>query len=115
MTTESLAALRPPFDKLGSVTAGNASGINDGAAALVLVTGATVAARNLKPMARVVVWGHAGVDPKRMGIGPVTAVPIALARAGLTLDQIDVIDALQYALVTMCIGGGQGIALIVER
>jgi acetyl-CoA C-acetyltransferase len=168
-TMESLAALRPAFDKLGSVTAGNASGINDGAAALVLATGATVAARNLKPMARVVAWGHAGVDPTRMGIGPVAAVPIALARAGLTLDQIDVIEAneafaaqacavsqvlgfdpakvnpngsgialghpvgatgaiitvkalyelerigARYALVTMCIGGGQGIALIVER
>ena len=168
-TMDSLAALRPAFDKAGSVTAGNASGINDGAAALVLATGDVVAARVLKPMARIVGWGHAGVDPKLMGIGPIAAVPIALARAGLTLDQIDVIEANEafaaqacavsqtlgfdpakvnpngsgialghpvgatgaiitvkalyeleringrYALITMCIGGGQGIALIIER
>ena len=168
-TVESLAALRPAFDKAGSVTAGNASGINDGAAALVLATGEIVTARGFKPMARIVAWGHAGVDPKLMGIGPIAAVPIALARAGLTLDQIDVIEANEafasqacavsqtlgfdpakvnpngsgialghpvgatgaiitvkalyeleringrYALITMCIGGGQGIALIIER
>ncbi|MGF7147862.1 acetyl-CoA C-acetyltransferase [Sphingomonas zeicaulis] len=168
-TAESLAALRPAFRKDGSVTAGNASGINDGAAALVLASGKAVEARGLKPMARILGWGHAGVEPAVMGIGPVKAVPIALERAGLTLDQIDVIESNEafaaqacavakglgfdpdkvnpngsgislghpigatgailtvkaiyelervggrYGLVTMCIGGGQGIALVIER
>jgi acetyl-CoA C-acetyltransferase len=166
---ESLAKLRPAFDKEGSVTAGNASGINDGAAALVLATRAVAEAKGLTPLARIVAWGHAGVEPDLMGIGPIKAVPIALERAGLTLDQMDVIEANEafaaqacavanelgfdpeklnpngsgialghpigatgailavkavyelqrsggrYALITMCIGGGQGIALIVER
>jgi len=168
-TAESLAALRPAFKKDGSVTAGNASGINDGAAALVLASGAAVAARGLEPMAKILGWGHAGVAPDEMGIGPIKAVPIALERAGLTLDRIDVIESNEafaaqacavsntlgfdpakvnpngsgislghpvgatgailivktiyelartggrYGLVTMCIGGGQGIALVVER
>ncbi|SDC24088.1 acetyl-CoA C-acetyltransferase [Sphingomonas sp. YR710] len=166
---ESLAKLRPAFDKEGSVTAGNASGINDGAAALVLATRAVADAKGLTPLARIVAWGHAGVEPDLMGIGPIKAVPIALERAGLTIDQMDVIEANEafaaqacavanalgfdpekvnpngsgialghpigatgailtvkavyelqrsggrYALITMCIGGGQGIALIVER
>jgi acetyl-CoA C-acetyltransferase len=168
-TAESLAGLKPTFRKDGSVTAGNASGINDGAAAVVLASEASVKARNLIPMAKILGWGHAGVDPEVMGIGPVHAVPIALARAGLTIDQIDVIESNEafaaqacavadelgydpakvnpngsgiglghpvgatgaiitvkamyelrrtggrYALVTMCIGGGQGIALVLER
>ncbi len=168
-TAESLGALRPAFKKDGTVTAGNASGINDGAAALVLATQKGLDAKGLKPMARILGWGHAGVDPSRMGIGPVKAVPIALERAGLTLDQIDVIEANEafaaqacavaktlgfdpakvnpngsgislghpvgatgaiitvkalyelqrtggrYGLITMCIGGGQGIALVIER
>lgn len=168
-TAESLSALRPAFKKDGTVTAGNASGINDGAAALVLATQKGLDAKGLKPMARILGWGHAGVDPSRMGIGPVKAVPIALERAGLTLDQIDVIEANEafaaqacavaktlefdpakvnpngsgislghpvgatgaiitvkalyelqrtggrYGLITMCIGGGQGIALVIER
>lgn len=168
-TVETLGKLRPAFDKAGSVTAGNASGINDGAAAVVLATRAVADAQGLTPLARILSWGHAGVDPAYMGIGPVKAVPIALERAGLTLDQIDVIEANEafaaqacavarelgfdpeklnpngsgialghpvgatgailtvkavyelqrtggrYALITMCIGGGQGIAMIVER
>ena len=168
-TVESLGVLKPAFRKDGSVTAGNASGINDGAAALVLATASAAKAKGLTPRARIVAWSHAGVEPSLMGIGPVAAVPIALKRAGLTLDQIDVIEANEafasqtcavmqelgldtaktnpngsgislghpvgatgaivtvkllhelertggrYGLATMCIGGGQGIALIIER
>ena len=164
-----LAAMKPAFKKDGTVTAGNASGINDGAAAVVLATGAQVASRGLKPLAKIVAWGHAGVEAAYMGEGPIKAVPIALKRAGLTLDQIDVIESNEafaaqaaavakvlgfdpakvnpngsgvslghpvgatgciltikaayelkriggrYGLITMCIGGGQGIALIIER
>ena len=169
VTVESLGALKPVFKKDGTVTAANASGINDGAAAVVLATKKAVDAKGLKPLARVVSWGHSGVDPEIMGIAPVKAVPIALDRAGLTLADIDVIEANEafaaqacavanelgfdsaklnpngsgialghpvgatgtiltvkavyelqrtggrYALITMCIGGGQGIALIIER
>jgi acetyl-CoA C-acetyltransferase len=168
-TLESLGALKPAFKKDGTVTAGNASGINDGAAAVVLATGAEVARRGLKPLARIVAWGHAGVDPAYMGEGPIKAVPIALERAGLSLDQIDVIESNEafaaqaaavakalgfdpekvnpngsgvslghpvgatgvimtvkavyelkrtggkYGLITMCIGGGQGIAMVIEN
>lgn len=168
-TAESLGALRPAFKKDGSVTAGNASGVNDGAAAVVLVSGEAVKARGLKPLARIVSWGHAGLDPRVMGLGPVKAVPIALERAGLTLAQMDVVESNEafaaqacavakllgfnpektnpngsgvalghpvgatgailavktiyelervggrYGLITMCIGGGQGIAMVVER
>jgi len=166
---EVLAGMKPAFKKDGMVTAANSSGINDGAAAVVLATGSEVAKRGLKPMARVLAWGHAGVEPEFMGEGPIKAVPIALERAGLTLDQMDVIEANEafaaqaaavakvlgfdpdkvnpngsgvslghpvgatgtiltikcmyelkriggkYGLVTMCIGGGQGIALIIEN
>ncbi|SFG04495.1 acetyl-CoA C-acetyltransferase [Novosphingobium sp. CF614] len=168
-TLEVLAAMRPAFKKDGTVTAGNASGINDGAGAVVLATGSEVEKRGLKPMARVVAWGHAGVEPEYMGEGPIKAVPIALARAGLSLDQIDVIESNEafaaqaaavakvlgfdpdkvnpngsgvslghpvgatgciltvkcmyelkrtggkYGLITMCIGGGQGIAMVIEN
>lgn len=168
-TLESMAALRPVFQKDGSVTAGNASGINDGAAAVVLASGNAVSKYGLKAMAKIVAWGHAGVEPNVMGLGPVKAVPIALQRAGLTLEQIDVIESNEafaaqacgvakelgfdpaktnpngagislghpigatgailavktvyelhrtggrYGLITMCIGGGQGIAMVVER
>ncbi|WP_203310404.1 beta-ketothiolase BktB [Sphingomonas beigongshangi] len=164
-----MAALRPAFQKEGTVTAGNASGINDGAAAVILASAAAVAARGLTPMARILGWGHAGVAPSHMGLGPIEAVPIALKRAGLSLDQIDVIESNEafaaqacavarslgfdparvnpngsgislghpvgatgavltvkalyelqrmdghYALVTMCIGGGQGVAMVIER
>lgn len=166
---EAMAALRPVFKKDGTVTAGNASGINDGAGAVVLASGKAVAERGLKPLAKVLAWGHAGVEPSVMGLGPVKAVPVALKRAGLTLDQIDVIESNeafaaqacgvasqlgfdpaktnpngsgislghpigatgailtikaayelqrtggQYGLITMCIGGGQGIAMVIER
>lgn len=169
LTLPDVAKLKPAFLKDGTVTAGNASGINDGAAALVLASRAAVENRRLKPMARIVSWGHVGVAPEVMGIGPVKAVRIALERAGLTMADIDVIEANEafaaqacavamelgfdpakvnpngsgvglghpvgatgaiitvktlyelkriggrYGLITMCIGGGQGIALIVEN
>lgn len=164
-----MAAMKPAFKKDGMVTAANSSGINDGAAAVVLATGREMRRRGLKPLARVVSWGHAGVEPEYMGEGPIKAVPIALERARLTLDQMDVIESNEafaaqaaavakvlgfdpekvnpngsgvslghpvgatgciltvkcayelkrisgrYGLITMCIGGGQGIALIIER
>ncbi|MCC8996257.1 MAG: acetyl-CoA C-acyltransferase family protein [Nitrosomonas sp.] len=164
-----LAKLNAVFKRGGTVTAGNASGINDGAAALVLMESKAAEKRNLKPLARLVSYGHAGVDPKYMGIGPVPAVQHALKRAKLKLSDIDVIESNEafaaqacavmqelgldpkktnpnggavalghpigatgsiltikaiyelhrcqnrYALVTMCIGGGQGIAAIFER
>lgn len=167
-TAEVLGAMRPAFKKDGTVTAGNASGINDGAAAVVLATGSEVQKRGLKPLAKILAWGHAGVEPEYMGEGPIKAVPIALKRAGLTLDQIDVIESNEafaaqaaavakvlgfdpekvnpngsgvslghpvgatgviltvkaayelkrtggtYGLITMCIGGGQGIAMVIE-
>lgn len=168
-TVADLAKLRPVFREGGSVTAGNASGINDGGAAVVLASGQEVERRGLKPIGRVVSWGLAGVPPEIMGIGPVHAVPVALQRAGLTIDQIDVIESNEafaaqalsvidglkldpakvnpnggavalghplgatgailtvkalyelkrtggrFGLITMCIGGGQGIALVIER
>ncbi|MFL6877728.1 acetyl-CoA C-acyltransferase family protein [Pseudomonas marginalis] len=168
-STEQLAQMKPAFKKDGSVTAGNASGLNDGAAALVMATGAAVRANNLRPLARLVTYAHAGVEPELMGLGPIPATRLALKRAGLTIADLDVIEAniafaaqacavnqeLQldpakvnpngsgislghpvgatgaiiatkaihelhriggrYALVTMCIGGGQGIAAIFER
>ena len=77
----------------GTVTAGNASGINDAAAAVVLMEKSVAAKKGLKPMARLVAYGHAGIDPKIMGLGPVSAVKRALAKAGLKLDQMDVIES----------------------
>ena len=169
-TLADMAKLKPAFLKEnGTVTAGNASGINDAAAAAVLMEAGAAKARGLKPMARLVAYAHAGVDPKIMGIGPVPATRLALAKAGLTVNDLDVIEANEafaaqacavsrdlgldpakvnpngsgislghpsgatgalitvkalyeleriqgrYALVTMCIGGGQGIAAIFER
>ncbi len=169
-TLESMAKLRAVFKKEGgSVTAGNASGINDGAAAIVMMEKGAAAKAGLKPMARLVSYGLAGVDPKIMGIGPVPACQRALTKAGLTVDDMDVIESNEafavqalavscdlkfdskktnpnggavglghpigatgavltvkalyelqrtggrYALVTMCIGGGQGIAAVFER
>ena len=169
-TMADMAKLKPAFLKEnGTVTAGNASGINDAAAAVVLMEAGTAKARGLKPLARLVGYAHAGVDPKYMGIGPVPASQLALKRAGLTVNDMDVIEANEafaaqacavsrdlgldpakvnpngsgislghpigatgalitvkalyeleriggrYALVTMCIGGGQGIAAIFER
>ncbi len=168
-TLEGMAKLRAVFKKDGSVTAGNASGINDGAAAIVMMEKGAAQKAGLKPMARLVSYGLAGVDPKIMGIGPVPACQRALAKAGLKVDDMDVIESNEafavqalavscdlkfdakktnpnggavglghpigatgailtvkalyelqrtggrYALVTMCIGGGQGIAAVFER
>jgi acetyl-CoA C-acetyltransferase len=167
-TLENMAKLKPAFEKDGTVTAGNASSLNDGAAAMVLMDGEAAKERGLKPMARLVNWAVTGVEPGVMGIGPVSAVRKLLRRTGLTVDQISVFEvneafaaqalavqrelgfptdrtnpngsgislghplgatgaivavkALhelkriggQYALVTLCIGGGQGIAAIFE-
>ena len=169
-TAAELAKLKPVFVKEnGTVTAGNASGINDAAAAVVLMEASVAKARGLKPLARLVAYAHAGVDPQYMGIGPVPASKLALQKAGLSVNDLDVIEANEafaaqacavtrdlgldpakvnpngsgislghpigatgalitvkalyeleringrYALVTMCIGGGQGIAAIFER
>jgi acetyl-CoA C-acetyltransferase len=88
-----MAKLRAAFKKDGSVTAGNASGINDGAAAVVLMEKSAAEKQGLKPMARLVSYGLAGVDPKIMGIGPVPACNIAMSRAGLKIGDIDVVEA----------------------
>ena len=168
-TVESLAKLRPAFDKSGTVTAGNASGINDGAAALVLMTDKEAARRGLKPLARIVSWATAGVEPAVMGSGPIPASRAALAKAGWKHQDLDLIEANEAfaaqacavnkdlgwdtakvnvnggaiaighpigasgarvlvtllhemqkrdahkGLATLCIGGGMGIALCVER
>jgi acetyl-CoA C-acetyltransferase len=168
-TAESLAKLRPAFDKNGSVTAGNASGINDGAAALVLMSAKEADRRGLKPIARIVSWATAGVDPAIMGSGPIPASRAALAKAGWKHQDLDLVEANEAfaaqacavnkdlgwdtskvnvnggaialghpigasgarvlvtllhemqkrgahkGLATLCIGGGMGIALCVER
>ena len=168
-TAEALAGLRPVFQKDGSVTAGNASGINDGAGAVVLATAEAAHRAGLKPKARILGYAHAGVRPEVMGIGPVPAVENLLKRTGLTAADFDVIESNEAfaaqalavskglgfdpakvnpnggaialghpvgatgaiitvkalyeldriggkrALITMCIGGGQGIALAIER
>ncbi|MBC7951525.1 MAG: acetyl-CoA C-acyltransferase family protein [Rhodospirillaceae bacterium] len=165
----SLAKLRPAFDKAGSVTAGNASGLNDGGAALVLMEREAAAKKGLKPLARIVSYAFSAVEPDVMGIGPIQAVRTALARAKLSIADMDVIESNEafaaqalavgreldlpsdrtnpnggaialghpigatgaiitvkaayelqrikgkYALATMCIGGGQGIALVLAR
>jgi acetyl-CoA acyltransferase 2 len=167
-TIEGLAKLRPAFGKAGTVTAGNASGIVDGAAAVVVMSLDQVRKRNMEPLGRIVSWGIAGVEPKLMGRGPVPASKIALQKAGLSLDYIDLIEVNEafsaqylavekelgldrekanvnggaialghplgatgtrlvitllyelrrrkkkYGLATACIGGGQGIAMVVE-
>lgn len=168
-TAEGLAALRPAFDKTGTVTAGNASGINDGAAALVVMEESAALAAGLKPLARIKAWASGGVAPAMMGMGPVPATQKALQLSGLQLSDIDLIEANEafaaqflavgkmlgfdpqkvnvnggaialghpigasgarilvtllhalqardqsLGLATLCIGGGQGIAMIVER
>ena len=169
-TLDDLAKLKPVFVKEnGTVTAGNASGINDAAAALVLMEAGAAKARGAKPLARLVGYAHTGLDPKIMGVGPISATQAVLKRTGLTVNDLDVIEANEafaaqacavsqelkldpakvnpngsgislghpigatgalitvkavhelqriggrYALVTMCIGGGQGIAAIFER
>src|SRR6266478_2739982 len=92
-TAEVLAKLRPAFDKNGTVTAGNASGINDGAAAVVLMTAEAASRRGLKPLARIVSWATAGVDPAIMGTGPIPSSRLALKKAGWTIDDLDLIEA----------------------
>lgn len=99
---EDFAALKPIFQKDGTVTAGNASGINDGAAAVVLASGAAVKRLGLKPMARLVAYGHAGVDPAYMGIGPVPATRQALERAGLRVGDLDVIESNEAFAAQAC-------------
>jgi acetyl-CoA acetyltransferase family protein len=167
-TMEGLAKLRPAFGKTGTVTAGNASGIVDGGAAVVLTSLEEAGKRGIQPLGRIVNWGIAGVDPKIMGSGPVPASKIALQKAGMTLEHIDLIEVNEafaaqylavekelgldrekvnvnggaialghplgatgtrlvitllyelrrrkkkYGLATACIGGGQGIAMVVE-
>jgi len=168
-TVESLGKLKPIFNKEGTVTAGNASGINDAAAAVVMMEAETAKNQGLIPMARLVDYSFAGVEPKYMGIGPVPAVKALLAKTGLKISDIDVFEVNEafaaqalavcrdldlpmdktnvngsgislghpigatgcivtikclyelqrtggrYGLVTMCIGGGQGIAALFER
>jgi acetyl-CoA C-acetyltransferase len=167
-TLDKLSALRPAFKKDGSVTAGNASGINDGAAALVVVSAERAKASGVPPLARIVSYATAGVDPMIMGMGPVPAVRLALDRAGLAADRVDLFELneafaaqslavvrelgldparvnvhggaialghpigasgarvlttlvyalqakkLRYGLAALCIGGGMGIAMVVE-
>ena len=92
-TAEVLAKLKPAFSKDGTVTAGNASGLNDGAAAVTLMTEAEAAARGLKPLARIATWAQAGVDPAIMGTGPIPASRRALEKAGWSVDDLDLIEA----------------------
>ena len=102
-TLDDMAKLKPVFIKEnGSVTAGNASGINDAAAAVVLMEAGTAKARGLKPLARLVAYAHAGVDPKYMGIGPVPATQLALKKAGLTVKDLDVIEANEAFAAQAC-------------
>ncbi len=110
-TIEGLAKLRPAFGKSGTVTAGNASGIVDGGAAVVIMSLEDAGKRGIKPLGRIMSWGIAGVDPKLMGRGPVPATKIALQKAGLTLDYIDLIEvneafAAQYLAVEKELGPG---------
>jgi len=102
ITEEQLSRMKPAFKKDGNVTVGNASGINDGAAAVVLVSGEQVKALGLKPLARLVAYGHAGVDPAYMGIGPVPATRIALKRAGLTAADLDTIESNEAFAAQAC-------------
>jgi len=102
VTVEALAKLRPAFSKDGSVTAGNASGINDGAAALVLMSADNAAKRGIKPLARIVSWATAGVDPALMGSGPIPASRLALQKAGWSVDDLDLIEANEAFAAQAC-------------
>jgi acetyl-CoA C-acetyltransferase len=104
-TFEALAKLRPAFEKDGTVTAGNASGINDGAAAVVLMSAAEAKKRGLAPLARIVSWAQAGVDPKIMGIGPIPASRRALDKAGWTVADLDLIEANEAFAAQSCAVG----------
>ncbi|GLK79919.1 acetyl-CoA C-acetyltransferase [Methylopila turkensis] len=101
-TLDSVAKLRPAFSKDGSVTAGNASGINDGAAALVVTSASAAAAKGLKPLARIVSWAQAGVDPSVMGSGPIPASRKALEKAGWSIDDLDLIEANEAFAAQAC-------------
>jgi acetyl-CoA C-acetyltransferase len=101
-TVEVLAKLRPAFDKNGTVTAGNASGINDGAAAVVLMTAAAADKRGLKPLARIVSWATAGVDPAIMGTGPIPASRLALKKAGWSAADLDLVEANEAFAAQAC-------------
>jgi acetyl-CoA C-acetyltransferase len=101
-TVEILAKLRPAFDKNGTVTAGNASGINDGAAAVVLMTAEAARARGLEPLAHIVSWATAGVDPAIMGTGPIPASRLALKRAGWTAADLDLVEANEAFAAQAC-------------
>jgi acetyl-CoA C-acetyltransferase len=101
-TVEVLAKLRPAFDKNGTVTAGNASGINDGAAAVVLMTAEAAAKRGVRPLARIVSWATAGVDPAIMGTGPIPASRMALKKAGWSKDDLDLIEANEAFAAQAC-------------
>ncbi|MGH7032913.1 MAG: acetyl-CoA C-acetyltransferase [Stellaceae bacterium] len=103
-TAEVLAKLRPAFDKSGTVTAGNASGINDGAAAVVLMSEAEAQKRGVKPLARIVSWATAGVDPAVMGTGPIPATRLALQRAGWKVGDLDLIEANEAFAAPACAG-----------
>ena len=109
-TVESLGKLRPAFAKDGSVTAGNASGINDGAAALVLMSADEAKKRGIKPLARIVSWATTGVDPAIMGIGPVTATQAALKKAGWTVKDLDLVEANEaFAAQAVAVGKQLGL------
>jgi acetyl-CoA C-acetyltransferase len=102
VTLDSVAKLRPAFEKEGTVTAGNASGINDGAAAVVLMTLAEARKRGITPLARIVSWAHAGVDPSIMGTGPIPASKKALENAGWTVQDLDLIEANEAFAAQAC-------------
>jgi acetyl-CoA C-acetyltransferase len=103
-TYESMAGLRPAFNKEGSVTAANASGLNDGAAALVLMSADEAAKRGLKPLARIASWAHAGVDPEIMGTGPIPASRKALDKAGWSVGDLDLVESNEaFAAQSLCV------------
>src|SRR5204862_6753329 len=104
-TLEVLAKLRPSFDKNGTVTAGNASGINDGAAAVVLMSAEAAQRRGLKPLARIVSWATAGVDPAIMGTGPIPASRMALKKAGWPVGDLDLVEANEAFAAQACAVG----------
>ena len=113
-TYEAVAKLRPAFEKDGTVTAGNASGINDGAAAVVLMTLAEAEKRGITPLARIVSWAHAGVDPSIMGTGPIPASKKALAKAGWTVDDLDLVEA-NEAFAAQAIAVNKGLGWDTEK
>ena len=106
-TMDALAKLRPAFDKNGTVTAGNASGINDGAAATVLMTGDEARRRGVRPLARIVSWATAGVDPAVMGTGPIPASRLALKRAGWKVEDLDLVEANEAFAAQACAVAGE--------